>query len=505
MTGRQRHGASWRTFVPGFLVCITCLLPLKGQELPDIPDLIRVTVDHSDGGVLIQWEASEDPDVAVYNLYKQTDDVFVFVATIPGSVLEFKHMSGGTENLLYAVTAVDSSGNESLFEQNVHRAVTASAEFEPCTPSNQLEWNAYVGWEGQVSGYRIYGGIQGGPLQMLGFVNASTLSYTHKGIVVDTVYAYYIETVNANGNTSLSAIVSSGSILPKAPELLTIDYVTVLDRMEVEVQFSADVSGQVNDFRLMKRSNPGTPYVEVTTIWDTDVPTHVVRDQFPTFNSSFEYLLEAIYQPGECSTPIPIAQSNPGSSILLVSSVQDQLVTLSWTPYATYPDGLSGYTVQRKGGSGEFIDIQNLGPGTNSWNETVQSVINGFQPGELQYRVLAIENQGEGGDPAVSISNIVSVEVESHLQLPTAFTPGSNDMNSQFKPVIDFAPREYVLIIMDRTGRKMFETTDPGAGWDGRFRNGEFVQEGVYVYYVQFTDYTGLYKSLTGTVTVLYP
>jgi hypothetical protein len=78
-------------------------------------------------------------------------------------------------------------------------------------------------------------------------------------------------------------------------------------------------------------------------------------------------------------------------------------------------------------------------------------------------------------------------------------------MNYEFKPLLDFAPSDYLMIILDRGGRKLFETRDPGQGWDGRFQQGDFVAEGVYVYYIQYTDYTGLFKNITGNVTVLYP
>jgi gliding motility-associated-like protein len=110
----------------------------------------------------------------------------------------------------------------------------------------------------------------------------------------------------------------------------------------------------------------------------------------------------------------------------------------------------------------------------------------------------------EGGIPGISESNTVDVAVETHMEVPNAFTPGSNDMNFEFKPVIDFAPREYVLIVFDRGGRKVFETTDPGEGWDGTYSGG-YVMEGVYVYYIQYTDFTGISRSISGNVTVIFP
>lgn len=505
MIGTQKYGR-----IAGAIGILALLflfpITLRSQvDLPDIPDIRRVTVDHSDSGILIQWESSDDTDIEFYNIYRQQDQVFIFVATVAGNTLEFKHMSGGGRNLAYAVTAIDSAGNESLFEQNVHQAVTATVEFDPCTPSNLISWTAYQGWDGNISGYKIYGAATGDTMELLFFVNASVLSYTHTGINVGADYDYYIETVHTSGLTSLSAIETVSPSYPEAPQFLTVDYVTVIDRTTVELQFTADISGTVNDFRVMKRSNPGTPFTEVETIWDASQTTRTIQDQFPTSTDRYEYVVQSIFQPASCPVPLVISESNTGTNILLTHTLDDQIVSLNWVAYEAYPSGLSGYVIQRRNSSGEFVDVETVGPGTTSWNETVQSVINGFQPGELQYKVLAIENPGGSGDPGISASNIITVTVETTLRIPSAFTPTSNDINAEFKPLIDFAPREYLLIVMDRGGRKVFESTDPGEGWNGRFQNGEFVNEGVYVYYIQYTDYTGLFKSLTGNITVLYP
>lgn len=474
-------------------------------ELPDIPDLRRVTVDHADDGILIQWNASDDAEIEFYSIYRQQANAFVFIASVGGNTLEYKHMNGGVQNIAYSVTAIDSAGNESLFEQNIHRAVSTSVEFDPCTPSNEISWNAYEGWEGSISGYNIYGGPSGSGMQLIKFVSSSILSYTDKEINVGTTYDYYIETVHTSGLTSLSAIETVSSLYPDAPEFLSVDYVSVIDASTVELQFTADVNGPIKNFRVMKRSNPGTPFTEVVTIKDASQSTQLIQDQFPTSTSSYEFIVQSVFHPTACGAPIVLSESNAGTSILLDYELEDQIVTLNWVPYHNYVEGLSGYVVQRRSGNGEFYDIQNLGPGTTVWNETVESLINGFQPGELQYKVLAVENHSGPGDQNISISNTITVAVETNLQVPSAFTPGSNDMNFEFKPRIDFAPKDYRMIVMDRGGRKMFETTDPGDGWDGRFHSGAFVNEGVYVYYIQFTDYTGLFKSFTGNVTVLFP
>ena len=62
----------------GMLLALTVLIPgvINAQTLPDIPDIIRVSVDHSDNGVWIEWEPSTDTDIEWYHLYKEVDDAF---------------------------------------------------------------------------------------------------------------------------------------------------------------------------------------------------------------------------------------------------------------------------------------------------------------------------------------------------------------------------------------------------------------------------------------------
>ena len=493
------------------ILAVTLWFPLllKAQDPPDIPDLIRVTVDHSDNGVLVQWEPSMDPDIEFYHLYKMNaQQSFELLFSFDPYTFEYKHMTSGLKNLAYAVTAEDSIGNESLFGQNVHRAVSVSSDFDLCELSNEVLWTGYEGWEGQISGYKLYGAIAGDPFQELDFVQAPPLSFTHTQVEVDTTYVYYVETTNSKGLTSISSIDSVTSIFPEAPSYITLDYISVIDASTVELQFSADINGPVTSFRIMRRSNPATPFTAVETLWNVGQTTSVFQDQFPTGSISYQYMIQSLFQPVACNSSLVISESNTGNSILLENELDDRLLTLNWTAYSEYETGLMGYIIQRRGGDGEFIDIQTVGPNTTQWQETIESVVNGFQPGEIQYRVLALSNDGGVGQAGTSISNITSVTVETVLQIPNAFTPGnpgSSGVDHEFKPLMDFGPKVYLMMVVDRGGRKLFETTQADVGWDGRFQNGEFVNEGVYVYYIQYTDYTGLTRSLTGNVTVLYP
>lgn len=489
------------------LLLLSVTLVAQG-DIPDTPDIIRVTVDHSDNGVLIQWQASKDTTVDLYHIYRMNNGTGTKIFSFSAKILEYKHMTSGLENLAYTVTAEDTldggSSRESLLADNEHKAVAVDLEFEPCEPANIISWSGYEGWEGKTSAYKIYGGLMGESLQLLSFVNPDTRSYKHLNVLYDTSYSYYIETVHTSGITSLSPLEELYTIFPDAPSLLRVDEVSVLDNFSLELRFTADVDGPVNNFRIVRRSEAESPFIEVQTIWNSNQSKMIFNDLVPTRNNAFEYRVHSVYQPEGCTHPIKVSESNPGTSVLLTSTLIDQAAQLYWTPYETYISGLSGYVIQRGTTMGEFIDVASVGPETNSWHENIESLFNGYQAGEFQYRVLALSMQVEEADPGISISNIVSVAMETSMQVPNAFTPGQSS-NYLFKPVIDFAPEKYTMIIYDRGGRELFKTSDPGKGWDGTFNGGGFAMEGIYVYFIQYTGYTGLSKTLTGNVTVFYP
>jgi gliding motility-associated-like protein len=89
--------------------------------------------------------------------------------------------------------------------------------------------------------------------------------------------------------------------------------------------------------------------------------------------------------------------------------------------------------------------------------------------------------------------------------LPTAFTPNGDGINDYFKPVSSEPLSEYQLIIFDRWGEVVFESTDFEQGWDGRFK-GEFVVTNVYSWKVVYTVYNNKGSERVeklGTVTLI--
>lgn len=81
----------------------------------------------------------------------------------------------------------------------------------------------------------------------------------------------------------------------------------------------------------------------------------------------------------------------------------------------------------------------------------------------------------------------------STFHLPNAFTPDGNGINDTYRGVgiTDFF-NHFSMTIWSRWGEKVFETNDPGEGWNGRkFNSGEPLAPGVYVCLVEFVDSRG--------------
>jgi gliding motility-associated-like protein len=88
--------------------------------------------------------------------------------------------------------------------------------------------------------------------------------------------------------------------------------------------------------------------------------------------------------------------------------------------------------------------------------------------------------------------------------IPNAFSPdvGGPTENEGFRAVVNNGVKDYHMIIFNRWGEVMYETTDPNAKWDGTF-NGIKVQQDVYAYYLKVSGWNNKEYTFSGTITLL--
>ncbi len=87
------------------------------------------------------------------------------------------------------------------------------------------------------------------------------------------------------------------------------------------------------------------------------------------------------------------------------------------------------------------------------------------------------------------------------IYVPNAFTPNGDGRNDEFKVYGDPID-ELELIIYDRWGEKVFESSQKEDGWDGTFR-GKTLAPDVYAYYVRVLCFNGEEFITKGNVTLI--
>jgi len=86
--------------------------------------------------------------------------------------------------------------------------------------------------------------------------------------------------------------------------------------------------------------------------------------------------------------------------------------------------------------------------------------------------------------------------------VPSAFTPNGDGINDNFKPIINGNLIFYHFIIYNRWGQKVFESKDPGKGWDGKL-NGKPQDMGTFVWQLAMSFGNSTLTDQKGTVVLI--
>lgn len=90
------------------------------------------------------------------------------------------------------------------------------------------------------------------------------------------------------------------------------------------------------------------------------------------------------------------------------------------------------------------------------------------------------------------------------IYIPSAFTPNADGLNDVFRINGADLVTDFSMQIFNRWGQVLYQTQNPAAGWDGRYR-GQRQPKGIYAYRISYKELaTGEVVQRSGTVTLLY-
>jgi gliding motility-associated-like protein len=94
-------------------------------------------------------------------------------------------------------------------------------------------------------------------------------------------------------------------------------------------------------------------------------------------------------------------------------------------------------------------------------------------------------------------------QCDCHVFIPNVFSPNGDNVHDEFIPVSSCGMTVYNFKVFDRSGGLLFETNEPGKGWNGISKS-KRVQTGVYVYLLEYAFDDGKRRRTSGDVLVMW-
>ncbi len=475
-------------------------------NLVDIVKMDTVSVAF-DGTVAISWDPVQESDLKEYIIYRSDiaggwPEIDRLLA--PGTFYIDFTSNAGSQIETYRVAAVDQCNLIGLggFENPFETMYLNPINFDYCDTDILLNWNPYINFN-PVDGYKIYE-IDTSTMETNLITETLNTSYTYtSNFIPDSTYCYYIRASDNNNRTSSSCIQCFFSNRPDQPDTLNLKIASVdtLTNDAVWLQYFVDTTAFGTQCITLRKTNANDPY---DTIYKEDINSSSILS-FTDYNvqPSSHYYYYKIIVLDDCNNETWLPHNEARTMLLqgYVSAVN--INTLQWTPYETTTGDIIQYRLYRKINS--LIDtIINFDPGELQYDDNVSHLSD--RGGRFTYLVEAVilSFSFPSNDTLKSFSNETLISQISNIHMPNAFTPNNDGYNDSFGPVNIFTDEsaDYLFVIYNRWGEKVFETTGINNSWDGQYKN-QPSPLGVYVYLIHYISPEGLKFEKKGTVTLL--
>lgn len=185
-----------------------------------------------------------------------------------------------------------------------------------------------------------------------------------------------------------------------------------------------------------------------------------------------------------CTDTLTTFVSQPASAVSLTATAT--AICLGAT------NGLASVTAS--GGTPSYTYLWETGP-----NDTL-AVLDGLSVGT--YSVAVTDSNGCQESISVNVEQPLGMAGCVSLDMPNIFTPNSDNDNDFYIPAKASNINLYHIVILNRWGQVVYEADDSAKGWDGTI-NGNEASEGVYFWFIDFTDNYGESGKMHGNLTLV--
>ncbi|MVM31512.1 T9SS type B sorting domain-containing protein [Spirosoma sp. HMF4905] len=441
--------------------------------------LITALKTTSDNSIEITYQASTGSSI---QLYQKVNGTYTATGQNGTGAGIFTVQTDAKQVQCFQVQTQDACNSTPLISDEVCSLVV---DAKAVNKQNNLSWQPYAGTISATTQFRKYVIYKNG-LPVNTQTNRATSSYSDaNNITCGVQYCYTLEATIAG--TAQTVITSAPTcvlgINGELPGDLGSTVVSIEDN-HPHLLTSLPATGASASYTLVisRASGPSGTFQQIATVANKNTFTDSTADA-----SAASYCYEVTYL-SNCGLSSP-----PSSPVCTVFLSSKSPTGIDWTAESPFtPEKIGNYIIEVVDSvNNTRQEITNIGVNTHydlsATDLDMQS---------QKYRIIVISENG-----AVSYSNFYTFRREAKIWVPDAFTPNNDTQNDTFV-VKGVYFDQFKLIMYDRWGEVIYETTDKNQGWDGKVK-GQDALTGQYMYRVEVIDLTGMKTVRTGAVLLI--
>lgn len=446
----------------------TIITPLLTLPAPTI-NLLEVLDDQS---IRLEFDAQSNIQ---YRLAVATNNAtsYQFVKTIYNKTVDTVFNVRPDDNYYcFRLSAYDPCNNTFI-----HSATICSPNLDLAVRNNAIDVSWAMATSG-ISNYQLTRTASDGTL-LVTAPNGSP--YADVGVACGMEYCYQLTATYTNGSRSVSHLKCGTGFSTDTPTVIRNVTAKVNDN-SVLLNWQADPNFTAAEF-VIEKSTSGN-----YTSLGTSTQATFTDDTYNTEESS----CYRISYKDVCDNQSPLSvdicpirlSGNLGS---------DNSVTLTWTPYEGWSNGVAGYIIEKYSEDGVLLQTIDAG--------NVTTYVDATTDVDHQLFIYIVKANAVGTDLGQAFSNRIAIMKDPNIFHPTAFTPNGDHLNDIFTVFGQYVTG-FQMQVFNRWGELLFTTDDIQTGWDGTFR-GNDMPEGTYTFIAHITDRAGRTFKRSGSVLLL--
>ena len=362
-----------------------------------------------------------------------------------------------------------------------------------------MNWTPYQNWSTGVVAHQIWVTKDGGSPEFVKYIGDTT-QFIYQYAEDGEQLAFQVFAVRRGSSTRSGSNFVNMNVDVVAPmDFIYLKNVTVDANNHVQVEWRWDTDADISNYTInragldlgfvpMDSTNAVFPLSEYNSTLDTSV------------DAGAQIVAYSISSNDSCDNKIT---SSFGTTILLTGiPLSNFSNSLSWSSLQINNARIQDYTIYK------IIDgIETPIETLDFYLTDYEAELDGYNEDDAiscYFVVARAEMEYPDGliETIYSRSNTLCISQPAKLHVPNAFAPSGE--NTHFKPLVVFGETaEFQMVIYNRWGERIFETSDVERGWDGRASNGKAVRQGLYIYYMSIKKIDGTTTERQGSVMLI--